>query len=67
MATPDQVAELERKIKSLNIPEEDTEKWLTKAGVEAFDEMTADTVAKCIAYCDKKIKEATTPANKESD
>ncbi len=58
MATPERVADLERKVKALNIPSDETEKWLTKAGVETFAEMTADVIEKCISYCNKKLEEA---------
>jgi len=58
MASKDQVENLARKMKVLNVPDETQAKWLKAAEVESFEDMTADQVAKCIAYCDKKIKEA---------
>jgi len=58
LATPEQVVELERKVKALNISREETDKWLSKTDSESFADMTTDAIAKCIAYLDKRIAEA---------
>jgi hypothetical protein len=58
LASVEAVASLTRKVAALNLPAETVEKWLKKADVETFAEMTEDQVAACIAYCDKRIAEA---------
>lgn len=55
LAKPEQVNELKRLIDLLKIPEEVTDKWLDKANAENFEEMTMDTVQKCIESLQKKI------------
>ncbi len=55
LATPEQVAELNRLIKLLKISEEDTQKWLDKANAEAFDEMQTEQIQKCINFLQSKI------------
>lgn len=61
--TPLQLAEKEDVKKLLALlevvkVEEDTiEKWLSKAGVDTFEELTKDQINKCIIALEKKIKE----------
>ena len=50
LATPDQVRELKDLLNIVRLPEGTVERWLTKAGVETFDDMTADTIGKCIDF-----------------
>jgi DNA polymerase III delta prime subunit len=50
MATPDQVRQLKELLDIVKLPEGTTEKWLAKAGVEAYDDMPADAISKCIDY-----------------
>lgn len=57
LATAEQIAELERLIKLLNIPEDTTDKWLDKCGAETFAEMPTDAAAKCITFMLAKITE----------
>jgi len=58
MASPAQVSDLSRKVVALNLPSDTVDKWLRKAEADRFDEMTADVIGKCIAYCDKKLAAA---------
>lgn len=55
MATPEQVAEIKRLLEVVKIDQEEVSKWFTRADVDSFDEMTGDTIAKCIAFVSKKI------------
>lgn len=50
MATPEQAAELERLVNIVKLPEDTVAKWLSKAKAESFSDMTAEVIAKCIAY-----------------
>jgi hypothetical protein len=50
LATPEQVAEMERLTKLLKLPDETVDKWLDKAKAESFAEMPSDAAAKCIAF-----------------
>lgn len=50
MATAEQVAELQRLIEIVKLPEGTTEKWLTKAKAESWDELTQETIQKCIDH-----------------
>jgi len=57
LATPEQVKELSRLIALLNVPTDEYEKWLVKAGAETFDEMDTIMVHKCIEFLQKKIED----------
>ena len=56
VASAEQVVELERLIKAMNVPPETIEKWLDKAGVETLTEMPADKAAACIDFLVKQIQ-----------
>lgn len=66
LATTEQVAELKRLIETVKLPDDTTEKWLEKAGVEDFADMPADTIAKCIAWVKTRL-EGLTVAGAETD
>ncbi|MCX7177997.1 MAG: AAA family ATPase [Proteobacteria bacterium] len=55
LATPDQVAELMRLLDAIKLPDGVSDKWLTKAGVDGFDEMDAETIEKCLAFLKSKL------------
>ena len=55
LASPDQVAKLEKLLEFVKLPEGTVEKWLTKADAETFAEMDAETVAKCISFLKGKL------------
>ncbi len=59
MATPDQVAELKQLLTVIQLPEGTVEKWLSKAGVDTFDDMPAETIQKCIDFTKKRFPAAT--------
>lgn len=55
MASPEQVAEIQHLLEVVKIEPEEVSKWFTKADVDSFDEMTSETIQKCIAFVSKKI------------
>ena len=58
LAAPEQVAQLKDLLAVVRLPEGTTDKWLAKAGVDVWEDMSADTIAKCIDYVKNKL-----PAN----
>lgn len=54
LAAPDEIVKLNRLLESIVVPDGTVERWKTKAGVEEFADMTADDIAKCIEYLEKK-------------
>lgn len=59
MASKEQVAELNRLVQTVKLPDGAVEKWKSKAGVEEFADMPADTIAKCIDFVKAKLDKAT--------
>ncbi len=55
LATTEEVAEVKRLLEVIKIPEDDIAKWMTKAGVTAFDEMDSATIAKIEAFLKSKL------------
>jgi hypothetical protein len=55
MASPEQVAEIQHLLEVVKIDPEEVSRWFTKADVDSFDEMTSDTIQKCITFVSKKI------------
>jgi hypothetical protein len=55
LASPEQVAEVNRLLAVVKLPDGTVEKWLTKASVESFEEMSTETIAACIAHLNGKI------------
>lgn len=55
LASAEQVIELKRLLEVVKVDSEEVNKWLTKAEVDSFDEMTAEQIEKCIAFVSKKI------------
>lgn len=58
LASDGQVKELERLIELVKLPEGTTEKWLTKAKVESWAEMSSETIQKCIDALLAKVQNA---------
>jgi hypothetical protein len=50
IASAGQVAELNKLLGIVKLPDGTVEKWLVKAGVETLADMDADTITKCIAH-----------------
>lgn len=55
LATPEQVAEINRLMDLVKLPDGATDKWLSKASVDSFEEMDTETIAKCIEFLKSKI------------
>lgn len=55
LAAPAQVSELKALLDAVRLPEGTVEKWLSKAGVETFEDMPAETIAKCIEYTRNRL------------
>ena len=55
LAAPEQVAQLKDLLAVVRLPEGTTDKWLAKAGVDVWEDMSADTIAKCIDYVKNKL------------
>ena len=50
LAGPEQVREIKELLALVRLPEGTVEKWFAKAGVDLWEDMPADSVAKCIDY-----------------
>lgn len=55
LASPEQVAELKRLLELVKLPDGTTEKWLTKAGAETYEEMNSDQINACTALLKGKL------------
>lgn len=56
LASPEQIAEFVRLLEIVKLPDGITDKWLTKAGVDCFEEMDVETLGKCTAFLKEKLK-----------
>lgn len=56
LATAEQVAEIRSLLDNVKISDDDVQKWFTRAGVETWQEMTGDQIAKCIVFIKSKLK-----------
>jgi len=50
LATPEQVREIKDLLSVVRLPEGTTDKWFAKAGVDTWEDMPGDVIAKCIEY-----------------
>lgn len=64
LALPEQVIRLNLLVDGLKVDSDTKEKWLTKCGVDTFEEMSQPQIQSLIGYCEKKIMELT--MNKEA-
>ena len=62
LATPDQVREIKELLAVVRLPEGTTDKWLAKAGVDVWEDMPADALAKCIEYVKNRLPSAAAAA-----
>jgi hypothetical protein len=58
LATAEQVRELRALLDVVKLPEGTEDKWLSKAGVEEFDDMPGETIQKCIDYVKARLPRA---------
>ncbi|HEX8342418.1 MAG TPA: AAA family ATPase [Tepidisphaeraceae bacterium] len=59
LASPKQVAEIKELLGVVRLPEGTVEKWFSKAGVDAWEDMPADTLAKCIDFVQNRLPMST--------
>lgn len=50
LASPQQIHELRELLNIVRLPDGTTEKWLAKAGVDQWEDMPADLIARCIEF-----------------
>lgn len=62
LATPEQVETIKRFVDSVKLPDDTVDKWFTKAGVDRFDDMTSETIQKCIEFVKDKLPKGTETA-----
>jgi hypothetical protein len=62
LATPMQVAEISNLLNVVRLPEGLVEKWFSKASVDNWEDMPADTIAKCIEYVKSRFPTAAAAA-----
>jgi hypothetical protein len=55
LATPEQVREFKELLTVVRLPEGLVDKWLSKAQVDTFDDMPAETLAKCTEYVRSRL------------
>lgn len=55
MASPEQVREVKELLNLVRLPEGTVDKWFAKAGVDLWEDMPAETVAKCIEHVKAKL------------
>lgn len=55
MAMPEQVARLNILVDGLKVDQDAQDKWLTKCGVDKFEEMSQEQIQSLINFCEKKI------------
>lgn len=56
LATAEHVAEIERLLEIVKVPDEARDKWFAKAGVDTFKEFTQEQAEGVIAFLTKKLK-----------
>jgi hypothetical protein len=62
LARPEQVREIKELLSIVRLPEGTTDKWFAKAGVDAWEDMPADALAKCIEYVKSRLPGAAAAA-----
>jgi len=55
LALADEIAEVNRLLEVVKLPEGTAEKWLQKAGAETFDEMSREQIQGCISHLKGKL------------
>jgi len=59
MATAKQVTRVKQLVETVKIEDEEIDKWFLKADVDSWEEMTSEQIGKCVAFLEKKLKQAT--------
>ncbi|HEX2971510.1 MAG TPA: AAA family ATPase [Tepidisphaeraceae bacterium] len=55
LAAPEQVREIKELLNVVRLPEGTTDKWFAKAGVDNWEDMPTDVIAKCIDYVKNRL------------
>src|SRR5215471_12051881 len=55
LATAEEVAEVNKLLEIVKLPEGTVEKWMTKAGADSFEEMSSENVQACITHLKGKL------------
>jgi hypothetical protein len=55
LATAEQVAEINQMLGIVRLPDGTTDKWLAKAGVETWEDMPGEAIAKCLDYIKNRL------------
>ena len=55
LATKEQVSKVKELLENVRVSDDDVQKWFTKAGVESWDEMTAEQISKVTDFLKKKV------------
>lgn len=56
LATQEQIAKLIQLLDVVQVPDGTVDKWLKKANVDGFEDMTADQITMCIAWLESRAK-----------
>ena len=59
MATKEQVARVKELVDTVKVEEEEINKWMSKADVNSWEEMTGEQLKKCIDFLTKKVEKLT--------
>jgi predicted ATP-dependent serine protease len=59
LATGAQIAEMKHLLEVVRLPEDQVEKWWTKARVDCWEDMTAEVMDKCLAYVKQRLPSTT--------
>ena len=62
LANPHQVREIKDLLSVVRLPDGMVEKWFAKAGVEDWDDMPSDVIAKCIQFVKNRLPSANAAA-----
>jgi RecA/RadA recombinase len=62
LANPEQVKELKNLLEVVRLPDGTTEKWLSKAGVDVWEDMPREVMEKCIDYVKGRLPNAISAA-----
>jgi hypothetical protein len=58
LATPEQVAEIHALLSIVRLPDGTVDKWFAKAGVDTWEDMSHDTIQKCIDFVKNRFPSA---------
>jgi hypothetical protein len=55
LSNPEQVKQIKELLNIVRLPEGTVDKWFAKAGVDVWEDMPAETIAKCIDYVKSRL------------